>query len=198
MSDIFRQIERFVDDAPGEFVEIGSDRWEGSTLFLANLANRYNRSLHTVDVNDIAKKRLKNKVSNVQFYVMEGSRWCKEIWPTIGKSIRLLYLDNFDYDWNIDDHNNDMINEQKIKYHDQFGIEMTNENCQTEHMKQIIFLNPYLATRCTVVCDDTYQFNDCWIGKCGGVVLFLLTQGFKIVEKHDGIVGKPYGVILCR
>ncbi len=197
MGDIFRQAEKFIDDTPGAFVEIGSDRWEGSTTLLSELAGKYNRQFHSVDIDDAAQRRLGNTAPNTQFHVMVGSQWCQEVWPAIGEKIRLLYLDNFDYDWNVRDLDNPMINEQKLDYLERFGLEMNNQNCQVEHMKQIIALYPYLADRCTVICDDSYLSNECWIGKCGGVILFLLAQGFHIAQTEN-VQGNSYGAILCR
>jgi hypothetical protein len=54
-----------------------------------------------------------------------------------------------------------------------------------------------MSQRCLVICDDTYQLNDCWVGKGGGVVLYLLANEFKIIEKHHK-VGDEHGVILTR
>jgi hypothetical protein len=41
--------------------------------------------------------------------------------------------------------------------------------------------------------------NDCWIGKCGPVVVYLLANGYKIITKEaGGAAGHSYGVILAR
>ena len=63
------------------------------------------------------------------------------------------------------------------------GIAMTNQNCQIEHMKQIVALEPCLNSNSIVVFDDTYAVNDCWIGKCGPAVVYLLSKGWSVVEQ---------------
>lgn len=73
-----------------------------------------------------------------------------------------------------------------------FGFEFNNNVCQQEHLKQLLALYPYLADTCTVIFDDTFLINDCWIGKNGPGVVFLQVNGFNIVEKG------PVGVILQR
>lgn len=197
MGDIFKHASKYVNDDSNDFVEIGSDRYEGSTEFLSDLAKKQQRRFHSVDIDRDAEHRLKHKLTNVDFYICKGSEWCTEIYPSIGNPIGLLYLDNFDYNWNIFDKHNEMIKQQEIDYKNKYGLDMSNENCQVEHMRQILALYPYLAERCTVICDDTYKSNGCWIGKCGGVVLFLLSKGFKTIIDPD-IDPKSYGVILCR
>ena len=48
-----------------------------------------------------------------------------------------------------------------------------------------------------IVCDDTYLYNDCWIGKCGAVVVYLLANGYKTIE-IDNVQGQSFGVMLKR
>ena len=42
------------------FVEIGSDRLEGSTLYFAKLAEQYNTELHSVDITVEPQSRIKH------------------------------------------------------------------------------------------------------------------------------------------
>ena len=53
-------------------------------------------------------------------------------------------------------------------------------------------LLPYMANRSVVVCDDTYKFNDCYVGKCGAVIPLLYLHSYQIVEED------ATGVILAR
>jgi hypothetical protein len=72
-----------------------------------------------------------------------------------------------------------------------FGFEFSNNNCQIEHLKQLLLLYPYFTQDCLIIFDDTFTVNDCWIGKNGPGVVFLQTQGFKIVYKdHTGVIMK--------
>jgi hypothetical protein len=73
-----------------------------------------------------------------------------------------------------------------------FGFEFNNNMCQQEHFKQLLALYPYLADTCTVVFDDTFLYNDCWVGKNGPGVIFLQVNGFNILVKDNT------GVILQR
>ena len=82
------------------FVEIGSDFGvaygpegsDGSTLFLANLAEKFNTTLHTVDFKKVESKIIDK--SNIVWHTEIGSQWAKNTYPAIGKKISLLYLDN--------------------------------------------------------------------------------------------------------
>jgi hypothetical protein len=42
--------------------------------------------------------------------------------------------------------------------------------------------------------DDTYRYNDCWIGKCGPAVVYLLALGFEIVRDEE----REFGIIMIR
>jgi hypothetical protein len=66
-------------------------------------------------------------------------------------------------------------------YRDNWNIEMNNQQCQIEHLAQLIHLEPFFDQECVIGFDDTYLYNDCWIGKCGPAVVYLLTLGYKIV-----------------
>jgi hypothetical protein len=70
---------------------------------------------------------------------------------------------------------------------------MSNQNCQVEHMKQMLALYPFMDQHSIIVCDDTYTYNDCWIGKSGPVVIFLLANGYTIQKTSTDC-----GVILKR
>jgi hypothetical protein len=200
MGSTFKLVEQYLPliDQALVFVEIGSDRHEGSTEFFAELAIKNNTVLHTVDISGYAQQRLTQDWPAVVWHQAVGSEWALHTFPHLGKKIALLYLDNFDYDWDIN-RRTPNIELQKKDYLETFGISMTNENCQVEHLKQMIALHPYMSDRSIVVCDDTYQFNDCWIGKCGPAVVYLLANGYKIITKEaGGIAGHNYGVMLVR
>jgi hypothetical protein len=63
------------------------------------------------------------------------------------------------------------------------GIAMNNQNCQAEHMRQIVALRTCLSPGAVVVFDDTYCYNDCWIGKCGPAVVYLQAHGWSVVHQ---------------
>ncbi len=171
------------------WLEIGSDRWEGSTLFFAQEAAQRNIPFHTIDLVSDARRRVHHP--NIQWHQADGETWCRDVLPGLGHRVGLVYLDNFDYNWDINQWN-DRIRDQKKEYIEKFGVEMTNQNCQLAHMRQFLLIEPYLSDRAVVVCDDTYTMNDCWVGKCGGVVLYLLSKGWQLM------LSKDFGVILQR
>ena len=218
-------------DPTSVFVEIGSDRMEGSTLYFANLAEQYNTVLHTVDITAEPQSRIKH--SAICWHVGIGSNWCKNVWPTVGKEISVLYLDNFDYDWNsantsksktslwnknnydnikgpdwpeftkfdllpkwiqeeISEQHNmspELILTDVDSIYEKNNLIVNNNNCQLEHFNQIRYLYPWLSDNCLVVFDDTYTYNDCWIGKNGPGVIFLQANGFEIIwSDKTGII----------
>ena len=191
MGDIFKQSSDFyptqcMDNSV--IVEIGNDRGEGSTSYYSELASKYNTKLYAVDVIRDPSYRF-NHLLNVEWFIEEGSVWTQEIFPTFNKSISCLYLDNFDYIWDINEISQwiqDQINDYKKR-----GIIMNNENCEVEHLAQMINLIHYMIPGGIVVCDDTFEHNGCWIGKSGAVVIYLLVNGYKIELKTDtGVILK--------
>jgi hypothetical protein len=80
----------------------------------------------------------------------------------------------------------------QISWYKQQGLTMTNINCQTAHITQMVNLLPHMSDRCVICVDDTYEYNGVFIGKGGAVVPYLLGQGFAIMIARD------YGVILGR
>jgi hypothetical protein len=200
MGMTFKKTEQWLPAVePGSvFVEIGSDRYEGSTTYFADLAVRNGTVLHTVDLLKEPQERVNSNgvVPGIVWHQSDGVEWAQSTYSTINKPISCLYLDNFDYNWNVTRPNND-IERQKKEYMDNFGLVMNNQNCQVVHLQQMMALLPYMAERSVVVCDDTYLSNDCWIGKCGAVVIFLLANGYHIADIESGR-GYSYGVILTR
>ena len=228
-------------------VEIGSERGEGSTLWLADLAEQHGIKLHTVDID--SRPRWYNSIIPVwwKFYqdvrapdwpdaqsidalsldrqqecrglhgwdkieaqhyqriddlhrsphrleahpaitwhIAPGSTWAQNYACDEHAPISVLYLDNFDYIW--DAYNPDPgIDNQRIEYL-QRNINMNNQACQLEHMQQLLALEPCLAPGAIVAFDDTYLYNDCWIGKNGPGVVYLLARGYELLHAQDTFV----------
>lgn len=190
MGQLFKEVGQYITSGSDEiWVEIGSDRYEGSSVFLADLAQEHSAVLHSVDVSTLASTRIRHP--NIVWHINDGERWCQNILPGLNKQVGLVYFDNFDYTWNINEWN-DRVRDQKKEYIELYKIELTNQNCQVTHFKQMLAIEPYLTDDATIICDDTYTLNDCWVGKCGGIVLYLLSKGWEIS------VAKDFGVILKR
>ena len=191
MGTVYQHIGKHLPDTVhGVFVEIGSDRGEGSTQHLDRLATQHGTKLITVDILSKAKSWLESTCTNTQFVVADGAAWAKEFaqnWTDVA----VLYLDNFDYIWDIN--NTSPAIEVQMRQYASNGTPMTNQACQIAHMSQLLALYNVLAPRAVVALDDTYCYNDCWIGKSGPVVVYLLARGWQIVYQTI-----DNGVILTR
>jgi hypothetical protein len=195
MGAIFRDAEKHIADLGNSIVlEIGSDRYEGSTEYFSNLAQQHGVAFHSVDIVNDAQRRLGHLP--VHWHTQPGSEWCQTVLPTMGVEVGCVYLDNFDYNWDVKQPPQDWVKERQMFYAQTVGVEMTNQNSQIEHLRQILAIYPYLADSAVVVCDDTYTYNDCWIGKSGAVVIYLLANGFELVSHIRE--PKDLGVILKR
>jgi len=196
MGNLFRSVEKHLVVNDREvFVEIGTARGSGgSTQYFDQLARQHNTKLHTVDID--SREYILQYTPNTIGYQMSGSMWAQDVFPLLDKHIACLYLDNYDYNYWIGD-NCEMIQSQKTEYQEKYNIVLSNNDCQVEHLKQMISLLPFISDTGIIVCDDTYLYNDCWIGKCGAVVVYLLANNYKIVEIDD-VQGQSYGVILKR
>jgi len=173
-------------------VEIGSDRWEGSSAYFADLADTHDMKFVSVDLDEDARRRIQrtidpSHVEITEFVHADGTAWSAGYQ---GPQIKVLYLDNFDWDWRTD-RQQSMIQDQVRWYADR-GIVMNNINSQTAHVTQMVNLLPHMSARCLVCVDDTYEYNGVFIGKGGAVVPYLLGQGFGMLAARN------YGVILGR
>ena len=191
MGRVYQHIGNYLEPGtPGVFVEIGSERGEGSTVWLDALAAERNTKLITVDVSSKAQGHWAHKLANTEFVVQAGSDWADDFahnWTDIA----VLYLDNFDYIWDINEVR-PAIQLQMADYANR-GVLMTNQACQIEHLKQLMLLYSCLAPNAVVAFDDTYCYNDCWIGKCGPAVVYLLACGWEVA--HQTL---DCGVVLTR
>lgn len=102
MGTLYQQTHEYITEIEPDtvMVEIGSDRGEGSTLYYANLAEKNNIKLHTVDV--LPNSKISAQNASIEWHTCIGSEWCKNIYPSINKKISVMYLDNFDYLWDND------------------------------------------------------------------------------------------------
>jgi hypothetical protein len=171
-------------------LEIGSERGEGSTEFFNSYAVSFKIPFYTVDVSDEAKTKLSH-LKNTNFIIENGSSWTKQILPTLNKKIKILYLDN--YDWNHQPAYADETGLEK-KYNEQFNLKWTNLNCVAEHLDQMINCYDYMAEKSVIICDDTpYQpHSGIYSGKSSAVVPFLISRNYRIVYSQNN------GVILVR
>jgi hypothetical protein len=178
------------DPAPSSvIVEIGSERGEGSTRFLADYAARHRLMFHTADIDpDVhaVAKRLAPCAWNTT-----GA----EMLRTISGRIGVAYLDGFD--WIPDGLETEpWIADQRARYH-ALGHEMTNENSRAEHLEEARLVAERAADRCAVICDDTWH-NGSWDGKGGLAVPHLIQQGFEVVDVGERAESSLGYVVLRR
>jgi hypothetical protein len=158
-------------------LEIGSERGEGSSLWLHEWAKQRNIEFYSVDVEHNQREQ---DYPNINWIVTNsGSEWCKTMLPSLDKKIKVLYLDNFDWIWD-PENVPDWIPVQIASYALR-GITMNNHNSQEEHRLQLEYCLPYLDEQSVVIMDDTY-YNDKnqLTGKCATAIPLLLENGFKL------------------
>jgi hypothetical protein len=201
MGQVFRHAEQYLSqfdpDYVGQFVEIGTSRNgdDGSTRTIAGWADRFDKSLWTVDMDaNNCNFVIEQNITNVEVINETGESYLEKF-PRHIAYISFLYLDNFDWDWH-PEQSEDFVIEQQKRYR-ALGIEMNNVNSQRAHLRQAELALPALGDRSIVVCDDTW-FNPNWghyTGKSGSAVPFLLNHGFEVLytEAHP-----EYGTILGR
>jgi hypothetical protein len=168
-------------------LEIGSDQNEGSTEFFNGLSVNWEIPFYTVDVVIEPQRRLAH-LDHIIWQVETGSVWTKKILPTLGKQIKVLYLDN--YDWSNPGPNADTI---RTSYAFR-NVDWSNLGSQIEHLHQMVNCMPYMADQSLIICDDTplVDHSGTYTGKCGAVVPYLLCNGYQIVYTGNN------GVILAR
>lgn len=196
MGRVFLETEKYLNDCDdGIFLEIGSDRFEGSTAHFDQLAQQYGCQFITVDIDPECQKRFPQE-NQINFYLMTGSNFTQNILTTLNTKIKFLYLDNMDWNWS-PCQPLDWIQDQINDYKTRFNIDLNNVACQNEHLQQMVNAIQYMAQHSVIVCDDTYQRywdTQTYDGKCGAVIPFLLIHGYKIVyENHE-----EKGLILKR
>ena len=138
---------------------------------------------HSVDI-DPSDAQNRIRYDNINWHKSPGSEWCRDTLPVLNTKISVLYLDNYDYIWNVNEVY-DFIQRQQIQYREKLGIELNNKDCQIEHARQMSRCLPYMAAKSLVLLDDTYLHNDCWVGKNGASVVWLQAIGWRILEATD-------------
>ena len=187
----FKKIKDYINNIviTSDLLEIGSDRGEGSTQVLSDIAVVNQKILHSVDVsNEIIQNNI-NQYNGmpVKFYNTTGENFLDQ---HSNLKFSVVLLDNFDWNWGPGEKLPDNMLFQIKQYKDQFNLEMTNINSQQAHLIQALKLTNMLAEQCIVVCDDTFidKTHHSYEGKCGAAVPYLLTLGFTAHVENVGIV----------
>ena len=194
MGKPFREIEKYQNRLKGSVIEVGSERFEGSTCFLADFCHRNNLKFYSVDFEIVAHQRAK-LIPNTIAVQMKAEDFLKNIFPK-DERICFAYLDGFDYIF-------DEIKDTKavigqIDTYKQYGLELNNENSKKSHLEIARLLLDFVADKCFVMFDDTWGVNGAFEGKGGYAVPFLLENGFKVIEQN--VTAKPWNcyIIVCN
>ena len=193
---------------PGSWVELGVDRGEGSTQFFSQLAKDKGVKFYAVDadMDQITQIQTKLKVNDqlpdhVRVVHSTGEEFLKTYNKIDGK-ISLAYLDNFDWDYELNDegNSNGRYETHKANYRNKFKTEMTNLNSQAAHLLQAVYLVSFnlLTDNCVIICDDTWYIprEGIYSGKCSSAIPYLLANGFQVVDKQGSRNGS--GCILAK
>jgi len=175
----------------GDFLEIGTECGENSTFIFASLAKIYNKTLYTVDIDEIKINSIQSKIKAlpfelpVKFNVSSGENFLDN---NADLKISIAVLDNFDWTWNPESIDQGML-DQIVSYKNRFNIEMNNLNSQVVHLMQAIKLAHMLTNDAIVVCDDTFWIGNhgMYFGKCSSAIPFLISQGFTPINDNAGV-----------
>lgn len=161
-------------------LEIGSDRFEGSTTFFANICKQRNVPFYSVDCEPQAHERAKS-VEGVHAFLKTGEDFIRDVVPDLGIKFSFVFLDNFDFliksfKWEWEDHTRNTYKN--------LGMDLNNENSQKAHLTQAQLIQPYLEPDAIIGFDDTWQKPDgTFDGKGGTAIPWLLRNGYRIIEQ---------------
>ena len=196
MGNYYTKFQDYIDRIDrGAWVEIGVDRGEGSTQFFSNLAKDHATRFYAVDADIDQITRIQNMLKvddqipdHITVIHSTGEKFLKEFGENAqGNKISFAYLDNFDWDYQLNDAGESpgVYQDHKNNYRNKFGLEMTNMNSQIAHLAQAIQLVPLMTDNAVVVCDDTWYIpqEGIYSGKCSAAIPFLLMSGFKELDR---------------
>jgi hypothetical protein len=196
MGRIYKHINEYITtaDPNQQIVEIGSDRYEGSSAYLAELAVTLNTKFVSVDFDTEALQRARRSIpaehrSRCTFVCAEAVDWTAN-YDSSTADIVVLYLDNFDWNWQAAKPSAMILEQQKL-YQDK-GLVMDNWSCQLSHLQQCINLLPCMSEQSVIAIDDTYLYNGTYTGKGAAAMAYLTCHGYQLLQVDD------YGVILGR
>tara|TARA_B100000161_G_C33455367_1_gene370986 strand:+ start:203 stop:850 length:648 start_codon:yes stop_codon:yes gene_type:complete len=186
----FKAIEPYLHNVdPGVWLEIGTDRGEGSTGWLIEQGQQHGMTRFvTIDMNpnnvQFSVNRTYLKIGdipkNCEFVVSTGEKWLQDAKTDL---FSMVYLDNFDWDYWIGRTEEGFVAPIRETYQTHMKCDMMNINSQVTHLQQAKLLLPRMNKNCIIVCDDTwYEKQDgIYNGKCGAVIPLLLSEGYHII-----------------
>lgn len=181
-------ISKALGDSQTTFVEVGSQREAGSTLYLSQYCKKNNYKFITVDLNSETTQAAQNIVKGVssdfEAVNQEGEVFLDEYQGTLG----LVYLDAFDIE-------GDWHPSKLVEWYKKQGVELTNENCWKMHLDSSVAISKKMVPNGFVVFDDVVAVDQNgkvvnevssnhpnWKGKGKTAIPYLLNNGFEIID----------------
>lgn len=159
-------------------LEIGSERGEGSTLWLFNFAKEAGLNFVTVDLDEGSYNNAREIVGSSAF-LMSGEDFLDG--TNLLSPVSFAYLDNFDWIWEQWKDAEWILN--AVRHYASRNLVLNNLNSQLAHLRQSMKLLPKLDDTCAILFDDTWQrWDDTYDGKGGAAVPFLLAHGFQDIS----------------
>ena len=207
MGTYFRNVEQYLDQIDkGDWIEIGVDRGEGSTPWIAEQAKKRNVDFFAVDVDPVQistarQNFVKNQTMSPRIFLVEskGESFLRDYARDHpDRKVSFAYLDNFDWNYWLGEQEEDFVPKVKQHYKDLMGVEMSNINSQITHMLQAMLLLNLMTANSIIMCDDTWFHprEGVFIGKCSSAIPFLLMSGYRVL--HSEGYRQNSGVILGK
>jgi len=196
-------------DPAGAIVEVGSDRGEGSTVFLSGLANRTRRPFFSVDFSEEGYLNARRACGTCAHRGM-GEEWLEApegfsasadaagMGAGADARIAVAYLDN--YDWTYPWTKTMAYKVQQHKDYEKQGLSLSNAKSQETHLRQAIAVEKRCSERCFVLFDDTWAgaAPGLYSGKGGRAVGYLMAKGFEVVQQSSESEPSHLGWVLLR
>jgi hypothetical protein len=164
----------------GEVIlEVGADRDEGSTPWLASLGP----PVVTVDVDPAACERVRG---NPRIRVLEGlAEDMLHAWAH--GPIRFAWLDGHDWPYEGPQYPPGCWDEQERQYRAR-GQDYSQEASRASHLRIAELIASYVALGGVVAFDDTWRTDTGWDGKGGTAVPYLLGRDYRLLRSGDELV----------
>lgn len=163
--------------AGGFLLEVGTTRerldGQGSTIELANAAQRMNLQFVTIDMDPANSEQARLEMANLPNATAVTAKG-EDYLATFRGPVVAAYLDAFDID------HGQHSEYRKNRYREFLGTEITNDASQQMHHACAEALVPNVVDGGLIVFDDTFREGDQFGGKGASAVPMLLGRGFRI------------------
>jgi hypothetical protein len=162
----------------GAIAEVGAERGEGSTAWLADFAVRQGRDFVSIDPNAERIAEVKARFPSARAFQAKG----EDFFGENSLCLAALYLDGMDFLW------------PHVEYPDYgqieasyaaMGMRVSNLDSQISHLLIAQRTEPVLVRGAVVLVDDTCCMSDgTYQGKGGAAVPYYIACGFRDITKQ--------------